>query len=63
MISQEEREKRKQNIEFGLAINSIEGVPPGEDFKELAQEYIDGKKEIKEIIEILVKKYTVKMDI
>lgn len=61
MISQEEKEKRKKQLEFGIAISSLGGGPPPSGYAlELAQEYIEGRMEVDEIIKILVEKYTEK---
>lgn len=58
MISQEEKEKRKKQLEFGLGMNALGGGPPPSGYAmELAQEYINGEKEVDEIVKILVEKY------
>lgn len=61
MISQEEKEKRKKQLEFGLGMNALGGGPPPSGYAlELAQEYIEGRMEVDEIVKILVEKYTEK---
>lgn len=58
MISQEEKEKRKKQLEFGIGINSLGGGPPPSEYAlELAQEYIEGRMEVDEIVKILIEKY------
>lgn len=57
MISQEEKERRKKQLEFGLGMNALGGVPPSEYALELAQGYINGEKEVDEIVKILIEKY------
>ena len=49
-----EREKIVQDA-YAIAVSS--GAPPTEEVMQLVEEYIDGKKEISEILEETIRKY------
>lgn len=49
-----EREKIVQDA-YAIAVSS--GAPPTEEVIQLVEEYIDGKKEISEILEETIRKY------
>ena len=49
-----EREKIVQDA-YAIAIST--GEPPTEEMMQLVQEYVDGKKEISEILEETIRKY------
>lgn len=49
-----EREKIVQDA-YAIAVST--GEPPTEEMMQLVQEYVDGKKEISEILEETIRKY------
>lgn len=49
-----EREKIVQDA-YAIAVST--GVPPTEEIMQVVQEYVDGKKEISEILEETIQKY------
>ncbi|OUN40797.1 hypothetical protein B5G26_13875 [Anaerotignum lactatifermentans] len=49
-----EREKIVQDA-YAIAVST--GVPPTEEMMQMVQEYVNGKKEISEILEETIRKY------
>lgn len=43
MISAAEKQKRREAVEWGNAINSIEGVPLSEEMNGWVQEWVNGE--------------------
>ena len=56
-ISETTEEERRLLVEKALAISLSESSMPSQDVLDLAYEYIDGKKELLEIQELVINKY------
>ncbi|WP_454052471.1 antitoxin VbhA family protein [Clostridium sp. Marseille-Q7071] len=57
--SKNERKERLKKVRSAIAINSLDGVEPSEECKEMLEDYIKGKTEIEDNIKKLIEKYKV----
>lgn len=56
-IKETTKVEREKIVQDAYAIAASTGVPPTEEMMQLVEEYIDGKKEISEILEETIRKY------
>ena len=57
LIKDTTKEERKEIVKKALAISLTESKMPSQDVLNLSKEYIEGKKELKEIQKIIIEKY------
>lgn len=57
MIKETTKVEREKIVQDAYAIAVSTGEPPTEEMMQLVQEYVDGKKEISEILEETIQKY------
>ena len=57
LIKDTTREQRKQLVKKAYAISLASGEEPTEETLEILKEYVDGKTELREIQEKIIKKY------
>ena len=56
-IKETTKVEREKIVQDAYAIAALTGVPPTEKMMQLVQKYVDGKKEIPEILEEMIQKY------
>ena len=56
-IKETTKEEREKIVQDAYAIAVSTGVPPTEEMMQMVQEYVNGKKEISEILEETIRKY------
>ena len=56
-IKETTKKKKKKIVQDAYAIAVSIGEPPTKEMMQLVQEYVDGKKEISEILEETIQKY------
>ena len=57
LISDTTKEEREELVRRAFMISVSGAKPPSKEALELANEYIEGRKELEEIQELIVKKY------
>lgn len=57
MISIKEKEKRRKEIEEGLALNALDGTMPSPEAMKIYDEYIEGSLTFKEMKIKLISRY------
>ncbi len=62
LISETTEEERRLIVEKALAISLTGAESPSEDVLDLVNDYIDGRKELNEIQELVINKYKHKED-
>ena len=56
-IKETTKVEREKIVQHAYAIAVSTGVPPTEEMMQMVQEYVNGKKEISEILEETIRKY------
>jgi len=57
LIKNTTKEERQKIVSGAIVVSMLDSKEPSDDDKKLYQKYIDGKKEISEILQEAIKKY------